>query len=207
MKKCIALFLFLACAFQFPIQAKEEIAYNKIMNNSSSIGTLVDDSGNSVLVEGELIESNVKLNSIDSSDIEQTYKYSLYATKTGELTTSERDGSISIEVYLTINYNENGDLYLLTKVSGSWKFLDRASVTKAQLTYGCNGFGVYNQDNTRTVSNNYSISTGFSKYVNSNFGTMGQTLVLDLKMTNNFGNSRYWTFTTQNNLFNNFGDI
>lgn len=139
--------------------------------------------------------------------LSRTFEYTLFS-QNGWLTTNETDGSISVRVYLTINYIKDGNFYLLTSVSGYWTFLDSGmSVTSSVLIYGCNGLtsdglSVFNQNATKYPSNYFSYNTGFQYYVNQYYGVMGANLKVNLKQVNPNGTTRTWSFTTYNNLFN-----
>ena len=161
--------------------------------------TLVSNTGEVINVIGEKVNAFAAPSGVEASDESVTYRFSLYSSPSYSLTASEYDGSISVQVFLTINYTtQNASTeYLLTGVSGSWDILDRSvNVASAQLTYGCSGVFT-TQTATVNVSNNFSYSTGFTNYVPSVLGSMGANLALTLQM----GTTRYWDFYMYNNLF------
>ena len=126
----------------------------------------------------------------------------LYSDKFNSLTSSEYDSSLSVKVFLTINYKTRNTPteYLLTSVSGRWHIVDKkVSVTNAELTYGCSGAFPFptTQTATKNVSNNFYYPTGFSNYITQYMGVMGANLNLDLQM----GATRHWNFYMSNNLF------
>lgn len=187
--------------FLFPVQS---YAYSPNDNTSSSIpntmvGYLTSDSGEVVEVIGQLVETNVQTFALNN-ERSATYEYSLYASNK-TLTSEESDSTGAMKAYLTINYTLNDDMALLTKVSGKWTILDSAvTVTDAELTYGCTGRGTSGIVTQRregiSVNNNFSKTTGFSKYIfEDEMAALGANIVFTLQM----GSSRIWTFHMVNN--------
>lgn len=164
--------------------------------------TLISDTGEFFNVEGEKINVFTTPYCIRAYDESATYKFTLYSNRSNSLTASESDGSMSVIVFITINYETRNTPteYLLTSVSGHWDIEDkRVSITNAELTYGCSGFFPFptTQTETKNVSNNFYYSTGFSNYITQYKGVMGANLNLDLQM----GTTRRWSFFMSNNLF------
>lgn len=169
---------------------------------------LESDTGEIYEVTGHLANkrSISPCNAISESDSSATYEFILYSSQDYTLSTNGTDGSISVRAYLTIEYrtmsNGASTEYLLTKVSGSWSILDpRTSVTSAYLNYGCTGFSSSNvavtQDNHCYVNNNFSINTGYTKYViDSGYADVGCNLKLNLQIAT----TRIWSFTLYNNI-------
>lgn len=95
-------------------------------------------------------------------------------------------------------------MYLLTSVSGYWVINDsQVTVSSASLIYGCSDLSISqsNFTNPLSVSNHFSRNTGFTTYVSEAYGVMGAKLTVNYKM----GNTRSWSFTLDNTLFNNPG--
>lgn len=164
--------------------------------------TLVSDTGETFNVVGEKINTFAAPYGVSTYDENATYKFMLYSDKFNSLTSSEYDSSLSVKVFLTINYKTRNTPteYLLTSVSGRWHIVDKnVSVTNAELTYGCSGAfpSPTTQTATKNVSNNFYYPTGFSNYVTQYVGAMGANLNLDLQM----GATRHWNFYMSNNLF------
>lgn len=124
----------------------------------------------------------------------------------GSTTESDHDGAYASTVYLTIHYSHKNTPteYLLTKVSGHWVISNsNVSVESARVSYGCSGLFPTPATQSvadRSVSNYFSINTGFTKYVTSaTNAVMGANLTVNYLM----GTSRRWSFTLSNILFNN----
>ncbi|MBS6560504.1 MAG: hypothetical protein KH355_09565 [Clostridiales bacterium] len=161
------------------------------------VGYLKDENGESITVEGHLVSTPQLL----SDEYSATYEYDLYSTS-NSLTSNEKDSKKAVQAYITIKYKTNNSSptgYLLTGVSGYWTILKTGtSVTSASLTYGCSGFlpTPTTQNKTIAVSNHFSYTTGFTKYVVPDYGAMGANLTLKLKQ-----GSTTWSFFMINNLF------
>ena len=161
-------------------------------------GYLYDDEGNCLEVTGYLVDTNdLTVRSIEDGT-SLTYAYNLSATDFST-TASSPDSGYSSTVYLTIHYTTrpigNYTESLLTSVSGYWEIEDsRVSVTSANVSYVCIGLGTSYQSGSRSVSNNFSVNTGFFKYASEVDQTLGATLTLKYLM----GTSRTWTFTLPN---------
>lgn len=170
------------------------------------IGSLTDENGNIMEVVGHL-EDNL---SVFNDDLQNsaTYSFPLYMNSSNELTTNQTDGSISVRVYLTINYETNTepiDYHLLTNVSGRWEILDnKVTVEDAVLRYGCTGVSLEHfyvtQVDSKNVNNNFNVSTGFDKYVQKEAGSLNAQIGANLKLDLQMGSTRKWKFEVQNNI-------
>lgn len=203
-KKTCCLFLSVIL-LMFSVPMNIFAAESSVSNVPKTVNaTLVSDSGKIFNVIGEKVNNPIKPFSVDTNNESATYKFSLYSNPEYTLTATKKDGSLSVEVFLTINYvSKNSPAeYLLTSVSGKWNIFDRrVSVSQADLTYGCIGRfpSLTNQHElVRDVKNNFSYQTGFSKYViNHDTSTMGANLEMKLSM----GSTRHWNFSVNNNAF------
>ena len=201
-KKFLSLLLALAMCLSLSVPAQAAATDTKPNTlNPNVAGVLTTEDGSQLLIEGALVSTLVKRN----GDCEATYQYSIPAAFTrgsGTSSMDEIDSGYASHVYLTLHYNHrnNQTEYLLTRVSGYWVILDSsATVESAFLTYACNcgNIGQYVWD--RSVSNNFNIATGFTTYVeNYGSGNLGAQLTLNYLI----GNSRRWSFTLNNTLFN-----
>lgn len=170
-------------------------------------GTLISDTGEQITVTGHLVETSAtpQMFSLNPNSTSATYEYTLYSGSSNELSANELDSTMSARIYITLHYNGKNTPteYLLTKVSGKWTILDlTVGVTEAELVYGCTGFssdGIFTtQTDSKYVSNNFSVNTGFTHYATDGaMGVLGANLTLTFKM----GSTRTWKFTMYNNLF------
>lgn len=88
---------------------------------------LVDESGEEIMITERLVNSSdVTPFNLLNDEENLTYVFSLYSNGDYTLTSQETDSTVSVEVYLTIQYTtcNNPTEYLLTKVSGYWDILD-----------------------------------------------------------------------------------
>lgn len=134
-------------------------------------------------------------------EINVTYAFDLATSPEYELTAHSANSGYASTVYLTIGYKYAEEwMCLLTSVSGYWVISDpKASVESASVHYECTGLGQpASQSQTRSVSNNFSINTGFSTYVFENdiYSTIGASLTVNYLI----GTSRRWSFTLNNSL-------
>lgn len=191
---------------------------------STMTACLTGDQGNTEYVIGHLI--NVESGNVvshnqpnvtnEDSDISATYLFNVYSngetmsaqTLSTTITESGIDPGYCSEVYLTIKCNHTGDIpdeYLLKNVSGYWRISDpKASVKSAKLQYSCRNLAISGSVNqvvyNKSVSNNFSVNTGFSVYVPK--GEFGSMIGASLNLTYLMGTARTWTFTLQNLLDN-----
>ena len=173
-------------------------------NLSQTVYAELDDgAGNVEVVSGRLVDSGAVHSSSKIDGAIATYAFDLYAAD-NTLTTKDSDGAAASTVYLTIEYKTKNTPteYLLTRVSGYWKIhVSNVQVTQAYLNYGCNGSFpqiVQNQYvNDRSVNNNFSYTTGFTKYVAD---VIGSAVGANLRLTYKMGTSRTWSFRLYNNI-------
>lgn len=173
-----------------------------------NIGILTTDDGRQYEIKGELVSVAQPFSNDSNNTSSATYCYTIPARISDSSTTVPGvDGGNESKVYLTIYYQTKGTptLYLLTGVSGYWELTSATGKTRvesATLDYGCSSLApqiITQRKMGVSVSNHFSIRTGFSKYiVSEGGGVMGANLHLNYVM----GNSRRWSFTLQNNLFN-----
>lgn len=174
-----------------------------------AVATLTDENGDTRKIYGVLVKTK-RRNFIGMLDeVSNTYMFELYSSQNFELTTNKTDGSYSIKVYLTIDYSSSpndSDLFLLTRVSGSWENLDRTvSVESSVLTYGCSTLAGSQAGEKRNINKDFSYNTNFSTYIPKLYGIMGANLNLTLVRKNNAGVvSSRWDFRVENMAFNNF---
>lgn len=183
------------------------VSYAEDIDSPKPIGTLTNEQGEVMEIEGILVNETVTpLTRASNTDMhERTYMYVVPRGVTGQVTADDADSASVTRAYITIYYtttpDANGnDLYLLTKVSGYWKTpTDQAWVEKAYIDYACVRIGNESQLKTDvTVSNNFSINTGFTDGAPSWVGgTCGANLYLNLRR----GTSSAWTLTVTNLLF------
>lgn len=186
-----------------PINTLASSSSSNLTNDNLIVGYLTDDEGETIEVKGTLVNQEKKRNILDNSN---TYLFELYRNRSSNtLTSSEKDSTLSIKVYMTISYTKNRDssgssnLYLLTKVSGYWNMLDsRVFVSGTpNLRVGCTDFKTSSQIKNYSVNNYFSINPRFTNAVLlTSGGEMGGTLSIKLAMNN----SRTWTFSMSNQL-------
>lgn len=167
---------------------------------STMTAYLTNDNGTAVPVLGQLSDCQ----KISNDTYESTYTYDvLRSVIDNDKTSSGTDSTISVRFYLTIGYkydNSNGK-YLLTRVSGSWKFLDdQVRVTNVTVTYGCSDLLGASQSGSKAVSNDFSFNTGFTKYALKDAGGSGLDGVIGayLNATLKRGASSSWSFKLEN---------
>lgn len=179
--------------------------------------TLISDSGETVTVVGELLESPPKYslfsftNNESVSELESneaTYEYSLYSTGTNSLTTIRTDSARAVRVTLTIDYTETTSglkKAKLDQVRGSYTRIDpTVRLSDARLIYGTVGLtrstpAYVNQTKTQPiVPSTFSFRTFFNVpvYDSGNSALVGANL--RLKISRGTGS---WTFLVTNNLF------
>lgn len=203
MKKVFSLLLAVVMVLTCPITALAA----SVDSNEPVYGVLMSEDGEQILIEGRVCDT-MQTRTGDAGSV--TYEFAIPASvarTNGSTTVDSPDSGYASHVYLTISYKMQNTPteYLLTGVSGSWTIEDsNVAVLSTSLTYGCTGwFPAYaSQEDTKTnVSNPFSYSTGFSKYIIADGAVMGANLTLNYLM----GSSRKWSFTLTNNLFNNLG--
>ena len=172
------------------------------------VGVLTTEDGTQHIIKGELVSNNANTRTALPNDYYQTYKFNIPAEPKaggGDSTIYDEDPHLTSTVYSTISYiTRNNSLgekeYLLTGVSGYWIITDpKTIVESAEITYGCSIVHQSSQSVTRTVRNSFNYSTGFTQYVKKSY-----TAVLGMNMTIDYllGNNLRWSFTLENNLFN-----
>ena len=183
------------CAFSLQAFADAPLNLPATMN-----AYLEDDMGNVEVATCQLFHSNVSF--LMCVVISATYAFNLY--RAGEnITVYGEDSAYASTVYLTIhlsttNQYQGTTLYRLDSVEGYWRVSDPDTrVTDANLVYGCSAIfpSVQTQRGSRSVNNNFYVSTGFDGYGEAYLGAIGATLTLDYQM-----GSRTWSFSLQNNL-------
>ena len=183
------------CAFSLQAFADAPLNLPATMN-----AYLEDDMGNVEVATGHLVNTPVAYS--NSDDISATYAFNLY--RAGEnITVYGEDSAYASTVYLTIhlsttNQYQGTTLYRLDSVEAYWRVSDPDTrVTDANLVYGCSAIfpSVQTQRGSRSVNNNFYVSTGFDGYGEAYLGAIGATLTLDYQM-----GSRTWSFSLQNNL-------
>ena len=203
MNKVISLLVAVITVLTFPITALAA----SVESSEPVYGVLTSEDGEQILIEGRVFDS-MQTRAGNAGSV--TYEFAIPASvarANGSTTVDSPDSGYASHVYLTISYQMRNTPteYLLTGVSGSWTIEDpNVAVLSTSLTYGCTGwFPAYaSQQNTKNnVSNPFSYSTGFSKYILADGAVMGANLTLNYLM----GSSRQWSFTLTNNLFNNVG--
>lgn len=182
------------CVLPLHSFAAEPINVPKTMS-----GYLTDDEGNVEIATGHLVD--VPKTCADSDNVSATYAFDLY--RSGKSITVDDTSAGASTVYLTINLSStsyNGmTLYCLDSVEGYWTISDSSvSVKSTYLTYGCSAIfpKPKNQTGSRSVGNDFYVSTGFNSYAEPYMGAIGATW----KLTYQMGSTRTWTFTLQNNL-------
>ena len=170
-----------------------------------AVGILTSETGEQYTIEGALVSFARTMGTDMDNAVTYRYDLPLSSGSGGSSTVYDYDSGIVSTVYLTIHYTTQNSPteYLLTKVSGYWDVFDeKASVESAKLSYGCSGRfpSVTTQSKTNvSVTNHFSISTGFKKYVCADtWSVLGANLTVNYLM----GTSRRWSFTLENNLFN-----
>lgn len=200
MKKIISMLLAVVMVLTFPVTALAA----SVDSNEPVYGVLMSEDGEQILIEGRVCDT-MQTRAGDAGSV--TYEFAIPASvaSSDSTTIDSPDSGYASHVYLTISYatRNTPTEYKLTGVSGRWTIEDpNVAVLSTSLTYGCSGWfpSAVTQTNTvNNVSNPFSISTGFSSYVVADYGVMGANLTLNYLM----GSSREWSFTLQNNLFNN----
>lgn len=200
MKKVISLLMAVIMVLTVPVTA-----FAASLDGSEPVyGVLMSEDGEQILIEGRVCDT-MQTRAGDAGSV--TYEFAIPASvaSSDSTTIDSPDSGYASHVYLTISYamRNTPTEYKLTGVSGRWTIEDpNVAVLSTSLTYGCSGLfpSIVTQTNTvNNVSNPFSISTGFSSYVVEDYGVMGANLTLNYLM----GSSRKWSFTLQNNLFNN----
>lgn len=203
---CLAVLLLISMMPMTAMAAEMEDQYVNAGNMDKNYGILTTEDGKQYLIEGTIVEENSRSNRNGEQTI--TYKYDIPSAPATRLSSdaSGDDGGYVSTVYVTVHYaSRNVPVeYLLTKVTGRWEIRDsRVSVESAELSYGCNGFFPETVTTQSVfgvpVGNNFSVSTGFKKYVCIDVGAViGSNLTVNYLM----GTSRRWSFTLQNTLVN-----
>ena len=168
-------------------------------------GVLTAPDGTKHEISGKLVRASL----LEDDVMECTYAYDIPVSRgSGNNTEEGTDNSASVKAYNTVQWstatgNNGAPCALLTRVQGNWNIMDsQVSVTNCSVQYMCiglvmNGSADTSQNVTRSsVSNNYSISTGFSKYVE----TQGMGCMVGNKMTLTLrrGTSNIWAFEVVN---------
>ena len=201
MKKVLSCLLIAIIIFTFP-----SAAFAVSVDSSEPVyGIVTWDDGTQITIQGRVCDS-MQTRAVNAGSV--TYEFAVPASavpSNGSTTIDSPDAGYASHIYLTISYamRNTPTEYKLTGVSGSWIIEDpRTAVWTASLTYGCSGLkpSIVTQQNTVDhVENPFSISTGFTSYVTDDYGVMGANLTIEYMM-----GTRRWTFTLQNNLFNNW---
>ena len=167
-------------------------------------GYVCDQEGNVSEVTGYLQNTEARSAVFGNDELVATYAYDLYAE---EYTNQGKgvDPTASARAYLTCTYNVSGtpSTYLLTKVSASWVDLTPTDTTKvkstANLIYTCSGMGpnsifAHQTSGNMTINNNFAKTTGFTKRITGEVGTMGAELTIHLSQ----GSTRTWDYKLPN---------
>ena len=198
--------LFSSTAFATENSASLSQPINQVLEtiiDTPSKGVLTSPDGTTKEITGKLVKANILSNNL----VECTYAYDFIIPRgSGSITEDDTDSSASVRAYNTVylsTTSHNGALYvLLTKVSGRWTILDsQVSVSKCSIQYRCDGVSIDGPGTIQTgsrasVSNNYSVSTGFSDYVGA--GMLGCFVGNQMTLTLKRGSSNTWTFTLGN---------
>lgn len=193
-----------------PAAAAEEnvLEVNQATPGPIVMGILTDDCGGEYEIAGVLVENACSTYGMTpQEEISATYRFDVpaFAAESTSLTKDSPDSGYASHIWLTITYIERdkGNItkeYLLTGVSGNWTITDpNVMVKSTNLVCGCSDVGT-----TQTtypgyaVENNFSILTGFNKYVSVIGGVVGANLTLEYMM-----GTRTWSFKMENMLFNN----
>lgn len=202
----VATFVMLSM-FSVPFFA--ETVDGKELPPENAIGYLQSEEGSITPIIGYLQDVPCPVSDSELSG-SVTYMFPVEARliKSKETTQSDTDNTYSVRYYLTLSYkyDDTKDKHLLTAVSGYWTILDsKVRVTDAMLSYGCNdafGAGSNQICYNLSVSNHFSVSTGFKNYVQKNTvgepfdGAVGAYLVSTLRR----GAASNWTFKITNML-------
>lgn len=199
------------------VSASENNDYQPFVPPETMEGSLISDSGETMIVVGNLVEEPTEisefslLNFDTTSDLKSnsaSYEFEIYSTRTGNLTVNQSDSTLSVRVILTINYTESTSAprsARVDRVSGSWTRLDpTVLVSSRTLTTGSTGPtegspGYVEQYRTFTnVPSTFNYTTGFTRLVNQ-AGGLGD-VGANLSMTISRGSSS-WTLRVTNNLF------
>ncbi len=171
---------------------------NKPAMCSEKMGYLYDDEGHCLEIKGRPINTFIDLKGPyhADADITVTYLYVIDGSAFAKTEDGSRPGSF-LKLYLINKYNQEGDLDVLTSVSGNWKVEDaHTSVCKASLVYMCRGSGAMEQYGETSVENDFLIDTGFTERVYAAASAVGSRLTLELLVDG----SETWTFTVDNLL-------
>ena len=170
----------------------------------TSVGILETDEGTKYAVKGEMVAVATPKSSNDSTKV--TYKYDVPVSPKagGSSTVHGNDGAIASTVYLTVDFlsKSNPTQYLLTGVSGYWTVnVPNVGVSSAYVSYTCSGRFPANTHQSRlnrAVNNNFSLQTGFTKYVVEN--DAATKIGANLKLNYIMGSTRTWSFTLYNDI-------
>lgn len=164
-------------------------------------GLLTAEDGTTTEIAGELVSAHM----VGDNRVACTYAYDVTLPKgTGSTTEQDTDQSVSIRAYNTVEWDTtkvNGYTHcLLTRVSGSWVYLDQqVTVTNCAIQYMCWGVGTSgtaSQTGSKpSVNNNYSYATGFTK--NVQIPSMGLLICQKQTFSLKRGGST-WTFVLDN---------
>lgn len=180
---------------------------------SEMVGILTADDGTEYVVQGTLVDVNntVSAFSLGESETALTYKFSIPASVFsggGSNWESGQDTNSLTEAFLTVHYSTRAvqepgvsdmfNEYLLTRITGYWsENSPNVTVDHGVLEYRCymgDDPLAEQQTGTKTVSNYFDVSTGFSRYVYSSIAVFGAILTVHVTM-----GSRNWTFKVINN--------
>lgn len=178
----------------------------EILRDTPQEGTLLLPDGREQRVKGNLIRTEVT----SSDSISCTYSYNIsLVSNGGSQTIPGTDKTYSITAYNTIEWTPTyvgGTLYvLLTKVSGSWTYLDsQVIVSNCTINYGCMGTqvsgGPVNQSGSKNpTSNSFSYNTGFTQSVG--VGLLGCNVGNSMTLTLKRGTASTWTLVVENRPF------
>lgn len=173
-------------------------AYAEELGHESAVSAVLVSSSGEVR---EIYAEPVLAPSVKNADGSYSQVYDFYVLSS-DLThvASQFDDTKAVKATLAINLTTQGSSVLLTGVSGYWEIYDSwVSVKSAYLRYACNGPQAgETQSRERSVSNNFSYSTGFNIYVSPGWTAVGANLTLTLQESGK-PQGETWTLFLQNN--------
>lgn len=191
------------------------VSASSIQNNNeaSPLGQLVDTTtGEKLNVETTSTIRTISPASEGTPEIiEQTVTGTFELPKTrGSTNITDGDPSGSWTASLTITYakyydNENGTMYLLKTVTGSWEQQDiQVSISDKKVAYGCSSLRpLVNQTHyMNVIMSGFYSNTGFTQYISDNF--MGSICGAGMSATlyRKSDPSHTWEFYMPNNIVN-----